>query len=117
MPETNPLPEGYHKNVTQKIGKTVDWSEPGLKVIRLRLVSDPGYPEWNISYCHGHLPDGTLVNVKFPFSDIPKLWKSWDKRTPPGDAKGIKGFLVDQARRHGIYAKDLGILDNISTLS
>lgn len=117
MPETNPISDGYHTFVTAKIDGKVGWETPGLKVIRLRLVTDPRYPEWDITYCHGQLPDGRFVDVELPFSRIPKIWKSWNKRTPPEQARGIKGFLVDQAQRAGIYAKDLGILDNISTLS
>ena len=35
----------------------VYWTEPGLRVVRLRLLSDPGYPEWDVSYCHGYVGD------------------------------------------------------------
>lgn len=105
MSETNPMIDGYHKVVTDKIEKTVDWSESGLQVIRLRLLSDPGHPVWDISYCHGQLPSGEYVNVQLPFDNIPKLYK-----------QGIKGYIVDWAVARGVYAKGTGILNSISTL-
>lgn len=79
------------------------WTEPGLKITRLRLVSDPGFPLWDVSYCHGVLRDGTLVAVGLPFSQLPKRERA--------------RFIVQAAMRDGVYAKGLGILDNISTLN
>ncbi len=105
MSETNPLPDGYHAEVTNTITKCVDWSEPGLQVTRLRLLSEPGHPVWDVSYCHGQLPSGEYVNVQLPFDTIPKLYKG-----------GIKTYIVDWAVVRGLWAKGTGILDNISTL-
>lgn len=81
--------------------ETVDWATPGLKVTRLRLLSDPGFPLWDVSYCHGVL-DGKPVDVALPFDQLPK--------------RGWKRFLVEQAIRHNVFAKRLGILDAVSTL-
>ena len=78
------------------------WTEPGLKITRLRLVSDPGFPVWDVSYCHGKLADGTLVRVGLPFSQVPK--------------RNRAEFILEWAKREGVYAKGLGIFDNISTL-
>lgn len=85
-----------------RAGRTVDWTEPGLKVTRLRLLSDPGFPVWDVSYCYGQLPSGEQVRVSLPFDQIPK--------------GRVSGFIVDQAKRAGVYAKGLGILGAISTL-
>jgi hypothetical protein len=99
--ESNGLLDGlaYH----QQERKDCMWTEPGLKITRLRLVSDPGFPVWDVSYCHGVLPDGTLVAVGLPFSQLPK--------------RGRAAFIVQHAIRDGVYAKGCGILDNISTLN
>lgn len=102
--ETNGLdyPSHYHNNVTHMIRRAVDWTEPGLEVIRLRLLSDPGRPTWDVSYCHGCINGEEPVRVLLPFDTLPK--------------KGVKKAIVEYARKDGVYARNLGILDNISTL-
>lgn len=96
--ETNPLenPNEYHNNVTSSIEEIVPWTTKGLKITRLRILSDPGFPYWDISYCHGTL-NGKSVEVSLPFSQIPK--------------KGFNKFIVTQAIRDKVYAKRLGILN------
>lgn len=89
----------YHAQVDRSV--RVDWNTPGLRVTRLRLVSDPGFPFWDVSYCHGEL-GGKIVQVGLPFSQLPK--------------RGIRQEIVKWAQREVVYAKGLGILDNISTL-
>jgi hypothetical protein len=98
--ETNGLVDGaaYH---AEERGVRY-WTEPGLKITRLRLLSDPGYPAWDVSYCHGMLEDGTLVDVLLPFSQVPK-----GKRFT---------FIRRMARRDGLNPDTLGILDCMSTL-
>lgn len=100
--ETNGLGEAgldYHRQRGRC--RVVDWATPGLKVTRLRLLSDPGLPFWDVSYCHGEL-GGEQVNVGLPFSQLPK--------------RNRARFIVKEAMRDGVYAKGLGILDNISAL-
>lgn len=81
----------------------VDWNDPRLKrVNRLRLLSDPGLPFWDVSYCWGILEDGTRVEVYLPFDQLPK--------------RGWKKAIVEYAKADKVYAKGLGILDNVSTL-
>lgn len=99
--ETSPLPDGYHDEITRKMKRSVYWNEPGLKVIRLRLLSDPGFPMWDVSYCHGLLGDEP-VRVRLPFDQLPK--------------HGMQRHLVEHAKADHVYAKGLGILENISTL-
>ena len=81
---------------------TVCWTTKGLKITRFRVVSDPGFPAWDVSYCTGTLADGTKVWVELPFSQIPK--RSW------------KTFIVNEAKREGVYAKGLGIFEAVSAL-
>ena len=77
--ETNNLEElygsykNYHEVVTNTAKETVDWTDKRLaKIVRLRLLSDPGLPWWDTSYCHGQLKDGSYVNVAFPWFQLPK---------------------------------------------
>jgi hypothetical protein len=78
-------PAEYHKQFSES--KRVNWDCKELeKIIRLRLVSDPGYPEWDITYCHGILKDGTNVIVGLPFGSLPKKnykksIKAWAKHS------------------------------------
>lgn len=80
----------------------VDWTEPGLRITRLRLLTDPGHPVWDVSYCDGVLPDGSTVSVRLPFDSLPK--------------RNVSKAIVAHAKRDGVYAKRLGILDCISRL-
>lgn len=83
--------------------KTVYWTDPELKyVTRLRLISDPGYPAWDVSYCHGILHDGTKVRVELPFDQLSKF--------------RMKRDIVTYAIRDGVHAAKLGVLGAISTL-
>lgn len=98
--ETNPLPAGYHD---EELVGHVYWDCPSLaKVERLRLLSDPGYPWWDVSYCYGRTHKGEKVIVCLPFSQLPK--------------RGMKRAIVREAIAAGVHAKRLGLLDNISTL-
>lgn len=83
----------------EKPTEYVDWTTKGLEIVRLRLLSDPGLPWWDISYCYGRL-NGKLVNVNLPWSDLPK--------------KNYKGFMIEYAKKKGIFVK--GLVQNISTL-
>lgn len=81
----------------------VYWTEPGLKITRLRLISDPGFPFWDVSYCHGELADGTPVDVDLPFPQIPKR-------------PGINATIIHYAKIDKVYIKATGIFNSISTL-
>jgi len=99
--ETNGIPEGYHERITRQIKRTVYWTAPDLKIIRLRFLSDPGFPAWDVSYCHGMIGDEP-VRVQLPFDQLPK---------------GNMGkAIVAYAKRDGLFAKGIGIFDAISTL-
>jgi hypothetical protein len=81
----------------------VDLDDPRLaRITRLRLVSDPGFPLWDLSYCYGQLADGTPVRVDLPQHQFRKRHLSAD--------------LVAMCKSVGVYGKRIGILDAISTL-
>lgn len=99
--ETFPLENGaeYYKSVDRSVIYTLADKEV-VKITRLRLLSDPGYPYWDVSYCHGQLADGTIVPVLLDDGMLPK--------------NGLSRALVEMAKRAGRYAKGIGLLDNIS---
>ena len=102
--EINPLVEGYHDDVTDNIIGDTTWNDPDLKrIIRLRLLTDRGFPFYDVSYCHGQLKDGNYVNIYLPFSQLPKRW--------------YRKAIIDYAKRDKVFAKGLGIFDSISILS
>lgn len=97
--------QSYHNDRhSQETIDTVDWTTKGLRVTRLRLLSDPGFPAWDVSYCHGIL-DGKHVDVQLPFDQLPKYKGS------------ITKHIIEYAKKDGVYAKGLGILSCISTLN
>jgi hypothetical protein len=102
--EFNGLVDGiaYHKNRNTQQGgvEVVDWTTPGLEITRLRLLSDPGFPAWDVSYCHGLL-NGRHVDVELPFSQLPK--------------RGYKSFLYNEAKKTGKFIR--GLFSAISTLN
>lgn len=103
--ETNGLADKGERDAMLRAqgGPIVAWNSPELaRVTRLRLLSDPGYPEWDVSYCVGEMKDGTPCRVDVPFRSLPR--------------RGMVRAIIDHAKRDGVYAKRLGILDNISTL-
>lgn len=105
--EVNGLVDGmqYHADRhAQNDGiETVKWTEPGLVITRLRLLSDPGFPFYDISYCHGIL-HGRHVDVELPFSQLPKYTKG-----------GYKAELYKEANKTGQFIK--GLFSSISTLN
>lgn len=96
--ETNPIldTQKYHQ-VQREIW--VNWDAEGVAITRLRLLSDPGFPLWDVSYCHG-TQHGIPVNVTLPFSQLPK--------------KNMKRWLYQQAKKTGKYIP--GLFNSISTL-
>ena len=81
----------------------IHWNDERLaRITILRLLSDPGFPFWDVSYCHGETKDGKPCPVILPFDQLPK--------------RGRARAIVEEAKRDGVYAKGLGIIDAISTL-
>jgi hypothetical protein len=100
--ETNGLSDGAKYHADFRESRMVDWTEPGLRITRLRLLSDPGYPFWDVSYCHGMIGN-ERVSVSVPFSDLPKANRN--------------GAIIEAAKRDGVNAKMLGVFSAISTLN
>ncbi len=74
-------------------------NDPQLaRIIRIRLISDPGFPFWDMSYAWGEMKDGSRVRVNFPKSQF-------GKRT-------LKAELIAMAKHERVYAKGLGMLDD-----
>jgi hypothetical protein len=88
----------YHDQFTRE--RRADWTAPGLVITRLRLLSDPGFPWWDVSYCHGTL-NGETVHVTLPFDQLPKRYSA---------------ALIKHLNDAKLNGKRLGIWDAISTL-
>jgi hypothetical protein len=100
--ETNPITKA-DRELMEKAEITVDWNDPRLgRISRLRLLTDPGFPMWDVSYCYGLLKDGTPVKVGLPFDQLPR--------------RGMREAIVKWAKRDKVYAKGIGIFDALSTL-
>jgi hypothetical protein len=99
--ESNPLPKGFHENFTEKASRSIRWNDPELdRIVRLRLLTDPGFPLYDVSYCYGITKDGEPVEVELPFS---QLSKGRGKRSWQSD-------ILRHAKRDGVYAKRHGLL-------
>ena len=107
MINTNEITPGYHagRNSTNK----VSWKTPGLKITRVRMISDRLHHSWDISYVHGTV-DGQDVDVRLPFSQVPKLNNQYRNSVD-------FGFIINAAKRDGVYAKGLGFFDALSLTS
>lgn len=80
------------------IGETVDLADPRLaRIARLRLLSDPGFPFWDVSYCYGVLKDGSRVRVRLTRHQFSK--------------RALKAELIDMCREAGVFGKGLGLFD------
>lgn len=105
--ETNPLAlsSHTHETVNYELGD-IPLSDPDLiSINRLRLLGEPGYPYYDISYCYGTLKDGTHVRVDLGAANILR--------------RNVKGELIRLAKEAGRFAKGMGLLDegNWSILS
>jgi hypothetical protein len=95
--QSNPITDEV-RAIRDAIEDTVELTDGRLALItRLRLVTDPGFPMYDLSYCYGELRDGTPVRVRLP-------WHQFNKRN-------LKGDLIAMCREAGVYAKGLGLLD------
>ena len=80
------------------IEDTVQLEDPRLaRINRLRLLSDPGFPFWDVSYCYGTLKDGSRVRVSLPRHQFSK--------------RALKKDLLDMCKEAGVYGKGLGLFD------
>ena len=95
--ETNPITDEFKRDM-ELAKETVDLDDHRLaRITRLRLVTDPGFPFFDLSYCYGRLKDGTPVRVELP------QWQ-FSKR-------GLNSELIAMCRKAGVYGKGLGLFD------
>lgn len=95
--ESNPINDSI-RATREAIEQTVDLTDARLRrITRLRLVTDAGFPFYDLSYCYGELKDGEPVRVRLPRHQ-------WSRRN-------LRGELIEMAREAGVYAKGLGLLD------
>jgi hypothetical protein len=97
--ESNPIwtSEANHTNVD--FDEHVTLGDPRLeRIVRLRLLTDPGYPYFDISYCYGKLKDGRYVRI----ANTPQHLRR----------RALKTDLIAWAKSEGVYAKGLGLLDD-----
>lgn len=95
-------PDAYHKSrENSEFMSLAGLAAKGGRVTRLRLLTEkgPGYRLWDVSYCHGELPDGTPVHVHGGPLGI------------AGHKGMVKGELIAWAKSEGVFAKGLGLLD------
>ena len=122
MSETNGLNGGPGVNehgptnntpLVKEAGNVPLWASKNLKRwVRIRLLSDVGYPAWDLSYCYAELINGAVVRcsaMDLPATDcfyyeFPKPLSKW------------KGKALAEARERGVYLKGTGIFEALSTL-
>jgi hypothetical protein len=97
--EANGLVNGseYHAQVDySKTWSLAEVAEAGGRITRVRILTEGIMRD--ISYIHATLPGGQTVNVE---NGVPYLTKKWE----------LKGEMINWAKREGVYAKGLGLLD------
>lgn len=101
--EDSPLSEAAYGVDAVDHSITVDLADTDLvKIDRLRLLTEPGFPMLDVSYVYGTLKDGTHVRVDLGVYQF-------NKRT-------YKSEIVEACKRAGRYGKDLGIFNALSVL-
>jgi hypothetical protein len=101
--ESNPLPDGGHdwSLFEQDVYSLNRLQAEGGKVVRLRMLTEAGFPFLDISYCHGRLPNGRMVHINITCGQPRK-----GRNSEP-----YMSDLIAWAKAEGVYAKGLGLLD------
>lgn len=97
--QTNPIGFASHTHETVDYSRgMIPLGHPDLiSIDRLRLITEAGYPLYDISYCFGTMSDGAHVRVDLGDSQLEK--------------RNIKHQLILLARGAKVSAKKLGLLD------
>ena len=97
--ETNPITAEIHA-----MREAIDHKDPVdltdlrlARIVRLRLVSDPGFSYYDVSYCYGELRNGEPVRVDLPAYQFSK--------------KNLNGELIAMCKAAKVYGKGLGLFD------
>jgi len=95
----------------KEAGNVPLWRSKSLKRwVRIRLLSDAGYPAWDLSYCYAELINGAVVRCNsgdlpaMDYSQFPKPLSKW------------KANALAEAKEFGVYLKGTGIFEALSTL-
>lgn len=100
--ESNGLVNGndYHAQVEQSRFSLKEVADAGGKITRLRVLTERtfGGTFCDISYVHATLPDGKIVTVDCPVSNLTPRVK-------------LTGELIAWAKAQGVFAKGIGLLD------
>lgn len=101
--ETNGLINGhvYHGEVDYSELYTLSMvAEARGKISRVRLLTErwPSGRFADVSYIHATLPSGKIVPVQVGMDNLLPLNK-------------VKGAMIEWAKREGVFAKGLGLLD------
>lgn len=112
----NLLPAGnkYHEEFHG--AREVCWKTEGLKVTRFRMISDPGFDAWDVSYCHGYIGDEP-VKVRLPFDQLRKFGFKYRDKSGEIRKGGWKAHVIAWGKKEGVNVFKLGILQNYSTLN
>lgn len=106
--ETNGLINGaeYHEAVDYSRQYTLaEVKAEGGKITRVRLLTErwPSGRMADVSYIHATLANGKTVPVYVGVDNLTPLHQ-------------MKGKMIEWAKREGVYAKGLGLLDNWSVM-
>jgi hypothetical protein len=108
--EANNIAEADYDHTAVDYSYKVDLSDERLvRIDRIRLLTEPGFPMYDLSYCWGTLDDGRHVPV-----DLGRY--QFTRRPRGGKGPSLHAQLVDCAKAAGRHAKRLGMLDD-STIS
>lgn len=94
----------YHDQVDYQNGMTLsEFAKAGGKISRVRILTGlwSGRRMADISYIHGVLPSGTAIPIYVEVANGIPLY----------GPKGLKSEFIAWAKREGVFAKGLGLLD------
>ena len=112
----NLLPAGSTYHMDRRPTRTVYWDEPNLYITRFRMVSDRGFPAWDVSYCHGRIGDEE-VDVELPFDQLRKYGFKFKRKDGIIGKGGWKAHLMAWGRKEDVNVWKLGIIENVSLLN
>lgn len=98
--ETNPIDADVYavrKSIDHNRGLVPLENTDLIKILRLRLLGEPGFPFMDVSYCYGEMRDGARVGVEIGASQLRKRYTS---------------HLIELASNAGRDAKGMGLLDD-----
>lgn len=98
----------YHARVDHSEELTLaEVKQRGGRISRCRILCDSAADggRADFSYVHATLPDGRIVVVR-----------GWEQHGHGMTRWNYRAKLIDWAKREGVYAKGIGLLDNVARL-